>query len=90
MCTTHRDRPTANAELVLGHEMAVARCTVEPVLRRLGLAGLPGRTRFRKAPNTPTAEDLVNRDFARSEPSQLWLTDITEHPPRRARCPARS
>lgn len=68
-----------HAELVLGRQMTVARCTVELVMRRLGLAGLPGRPRFRKIPNTPTAEDLVNRDFARSEPNRLWLTDITEH-----------
>ncbi len=68
-----------HAELVLGHNVAVARCTVELVMRRLGLAGLPGRPNHRKAPNTPTAEDLVNRDFARTEPNRLWLTDITEH-----------
>jgi putative transposase len=71
-----------HAELVLGRQMTVARCTVELVMRRLGLAGLPGRPRFRKVPNTPTAEDLVNRDFARTEPNRLWLTDITEHPTR--------
>ncbi len=68
-----------HAELVLGRQMTVARCTVELVMRRLGLAGLPGRPRYRKIPNTPTAEDLVNRDFARTEPNRLWLTDITEH-----------
>jgi transposase InsO family protein len=51
-------------------------------MRRLGLAGLPGRPKYRKIPNVPTAEDLVNRDFARSEPNRLWLTDITEHPTR--------
>ena len=76
-------RPTEpdafTAELVLGREMTVARCTVELVMRKLGLAGLPGRPRYRKVPNTPTASDLVNRDFARSEPNRLWLTDITEH-----------
>ena len=68
-----------HAELVLGRQMTVARCTVELVMRRLGLAGLPGRPRYRKIPNTPTAADLVNRDFARTEPNRLWLTDITEH-----------
>ena len=68
-----------HAELVLGRQMTVARCTVELVMRRLGLAGLPGRPRYRKIPNTPTASDLVNRDFARTEPNRLWLTDITEH-----------
>ena len=68
-----------HAELVLGREMNVARCTVELIMRRLGLAGLPGRPRYRRIPNTPTASDLVNRDFARTEPNHLWLTDITEH-----------
>src|SRR5262245_38807701 len=34
------------------------------------------------AGSTPTAQDLVNRDFARTEPNRLWLTDITEHPTR--------
>jgi transposase InsO family protein len=67
---------------VLGRQMTVARCTVELVMHRLGLAGLPGRPKYRKIPNTPTAEDLVNRDFARTEPNRLWLTDITEHPTR--------
>jgi putative transposase len=68
-----------HAELVLGRQMTVARCTVELVMRRLGLSGLPGRPRYRKIPNTPTASDLVNRDFARTEPNRLWVTDITEH-----------
>lgn len=68
-----------HAELVLGRKMVVARCTVELVMRRLGLAGLPGRPRYRRIPNTPTAEDLVNRDFARAEPNRLWLTDIERH-----------
>jgi len=30
----------------------------------------------------PTASDLVNRDFTRSSPNQLWVTDVTEHPTR--------
>ena len=39
-----------HAELVLGRKMTVARCTVELVMRRLGLAGLPGRPRYRQDP----------------------------------------
>lgn len=68
-----------HAELTLGRELQVARCTVELIMRRLNIAGLPGRPRYRKIPKTPTASDLVNRDFARTEPNRLWLTDITEH-----------
>ena len=78
-----------HAELILGRRMKVARCTVELVMRRLELAGLPGRPKFRKIANSATADDLVNRKFARVEPNRLWLTDITEHPtPARARCTA--
>ena len=51
-------------------------------MRRNGLAGLPGRPRWRKIPNQRTACDLVDRRFARDEPDQLWVTDITEHPTR--------
>lgn len=68
-----------HAELVLGRGLTVARCTVELVMSRNGLAGLPGRPRYRKIPNQPTASDLVDRHFARTEPDQLWVTDITEH-----------
>jgi putative transposase len=52
---------------------------VELVMRRLGLAGLPGRPKYRKIPNMPTASDLVSREFARTEPNRLWLTDIERH-----------
>lgn len=79
-----------HAELVLGRQMTVARCTVELVMRRLGLAGLPGRPRYRKIPNTPTATDLVNRDFARTEPNRLWLTESPSIRRVKARCTAQS
>ena len=69
-----------HAELVHGRGLQVARCTVELIMRRNGLAGLPGRHRYRKVPNLPTATDLVDRRFHRSGPDQLWVTDITEHP----------
>ena len=71
-----------HAELVHGRGLQVARCTVELVMRRNNLAGLPGRHRWRKVPNLPTATDLVDRRFRRDGPDQLWVTDITEHPTR--------
>jgi len=71
-----------HAELVLGRKMTVARCTVELLMSRLGLAGLPGRPRYRKIANVATAADLVNRDFGGCEPNRLWVSDITEHPTR--------
>jgi transposase InsO family protein len=33
-----------------------------------------------KVPGPAVSDDLVNRDFSASEPDELWLTDITEHP----------
>lgn len=71
-----------HAELVLGRGLSVARCTVELLMQRHGLAGLPGRPKYRRVPNRPTASDLVDRQFHRDEPNQLWVTDITEHPTR--------
>ena len=47
---------------------------------RSGLAGLPGRHRWRKIPSLPTAADLADLRFRRDGPDQLWVTDIAEHP----------
>ena len=74
-----------HAKLVVGREMTGARLTVDLVLRRLRMAGLQGRHGYRKMPHTSNAEDLVNRDFARTEPNRLGLTDTTEHPTRRGK-----
>ena len=52
------------------------------LMHRAGLKGLPGNRRSRSKHQTPTARDLVDRQFFRSEPDQLWVTDITEHPTR--------
>ncbi len=41
-----------HAELVLSRKMTVARCTVELVMGRLGLAGLPDRPKYRKISRT--------------------------------------
>jgi hypothetical protein len=70
------------AELVLGRGVTVGHQAVELLMRRAGIQGLSGRSRSRRAPHSTTAGDLVNRDFAHSEPDQLWVTDITEHPTR--------
>ena len=52
------------------------------LMHRVGVHGLPGSRRPRPKHQTPTAADLVNRDFARTGPNLLWVTDITEHPTR--------
>ena len=72
--------PRVHAELSLGYGITVGHNTVEMLMRRAGLAGLPGsrRPRRRIIPADKTV-DLVDRNFARSEPDQLWVTDITEH-----------
>ena len=71
-----------HAELTMGHGISVSHGTVELLMRRAGLKGLPGSKRRRPRPETPTAADLVDRQFTRDAPNQLWVTDITEHPTR--------
>ena len=71
-----------HAELTLGYGITVGHEAVAMLMRRAGLQGLSGRPRYRKVPNMPTASDLVDRNFSRSEPDRLWVTDITEHPTR--------
>ena len=69
-----------HAELTMGYGITVGRHAVAMLMRRAGLAGLPGnRRRNRLVIRTDTAVDLVDRDFVRNEPDQLWVTDITEH-----------
>jgi len=70
------------AELRLGHGIVVGHGAVELLMRRAGLVGLPGRKRRRPTHDTAPAGDLVDRNFARDRPNQLWVTDITEHPTR--------
>ncbi len=59
----------------------VARCTVERLMRKLGLRGV---TRGPKKYWTTITDDsqlrpadLVNREFMASRPNQLWVADIT-------------
>jgi putative transposase len=60
--------------------IAVARCTVERLMRELGLAGaVRGKTKRTTipAPDGIRAGDLVNRDFTAEAPNRLWVADFT-------------
>ncbi len=56
----------------------VARCTVERLMRQLGLQGVRrGKTRRTTIPDeaAPRPADLVERDFAAERPNELWVAD---------------
>jgi putative transposase len=61
--------------------IAVARCTVERLMRTLGLRGVRrGGYKVRTTrcdPSQPRPADLVNRDFAPDAPDRLWVVDFT-------------
>jgi putative transposase len=60
--------------------IAMARCTVERLMRELGLRGaVRGKTRRTTTPDAAAARpaDLVDRDFAAQRPNQLWVADLT-------------
>lgn len=48
-------------------------------MARGGLKGMPGNRRRWARHETPTASDLVERNFTRNAPNALWVTEITEH-----------
>ena len=73
-------------ELTLGHGLAVGKEAVCLPMRKADLPGLSGRPKYRRIPNQPTAGDLVDRDFARSEPDRLWVPTSPSTPPGKARC----
>jgi transposase InsO family protein len=58
----------------------IARCTVERLMRQMGLEGVVRGRKFK----TTTADikavrppDLVGRDFTATRPNQLWVSDLT-------------
>ena len=65
----------------LGREdITVARCTVERLMRSLGLHGAVRGRKCRTTFAAPSAEhplDLVKRQFQASRPNQLWVADFT-------------
>ena len=58
----------------------VARCTVERLMRKLGIAGaVRGKTVQTTISDSsaPCPKDKVNRQFKADRPNQLWVTDFT-------------
>jgi putative transposase len=61
----------------------VARCTVERLMRQLGLAGARRGKRRRTTVPDPAAvrpADLVGRKFSPPSPDRLWVADFTYVP----------
>ena len=80
-----------HAELRLGYGIRVGHNAVAMLIRRAGVQGLSGsRGRRRWIRPLDTSADLVDGNFARHRPDQLWVTDVTEHPTGKERCTARS
>ncbi len=67
--------------LQLGREgFQVARCTVERLMRELGIQGVVrGKKRRTTFPGEEAlrAPDLVDRNFSASRPNRLWVADFT-------------
>jgi transposase InsO family protein len=60
---------------------AVARCTVERLMRQMGLHGVVRGRRYKRTTIVDEAAlrpaDLVQRDFTADRPNQLWVADLT-------------
>lgn len=75
---TYGARRITRALVRAGHQ--VARCTVERLMRELGIEGVIRGQRRRTTiaePSAPRPPDLVNRRFTAQRPNQLWLADLT-------------
>ncbi len=65
---------------LIREDIAVARCTVERLMRQMGLEGA---VRGRRCKTTVAGDaraqpaDLVNRAFVATQPNQLWVADLT-------------
>lgn len=61
-------------------EIVVARCTVERLMREMGLRGAMRGKKFKTTIPDEAADrplDLVQRAFRASRPNQLWVADLT-------------
>jgi putative transposase len=60
--------------------ITVARCTVERLMRRMGLQGVVRGQTVKTTvsdPATPCPADKVNRQFQADRPNRLWVSDFT-------------
>ncbi len=81
----HANRPVYGADTVwrpLNREgIRVARCTVERLMKQLGLEGVRrGKVVRTTVPDhtAPCPLDRVNRQFKADRPHQLWVSDFTD------------
>ncbi len=61
-------------------DIPMARCTVERLMRRQGIAGVRrGKQVITTVPDrsVPCPQDLVNRQFQVDRPNRLWVADFT-------------
>jgi putative transposase len=69
--------------VLLRDDRAIARCTVERLMRNLGIKGVVrGKKVVTTNPETsqPCPDDKVNRLFKADRPNQLWVSDFTYVP----------
>ncbi len=65
---------------LLREEVSVARCTVERLMRAMGLQGVVRGRKVKTTIPDDLAErpmDLVRRDFTADRPNRLWVADLT-------------
>ena len=58
----------------------IARCTIERLMRDLGISGVVRGKKFKTTIPDDKADrpfDLVNRQFVAGRPNQLWVADLT-------------
>lgn len=64
------------AELALGMGVSVSLPTVGKLMSIAGIQGIPKRKGIKNIKQHITTADLVNRQFTRTQPNQLWVTDL--------------
>jgi len=80
--------PRVHAELRLGLGVRCGRKRILRLMLGARLVSVGYRRRRRRQPAPAPDEDLVSRRFVADHPDRLWCTDITEHPPPKARSTA--